>query len=257
MSSTPESSPESTPSTLSFSETAEDEGNRWSAGVVAVIVAVIVLIAAGVTAAVVLTRKPSAPELPQPAPTQIIKPAAAVFPRGAVVSQVALMSTQMPLAGESVINAAGSQVDLGNGISITPVSGWEVYKQDKGFVELNSQNYTANLAVFVGQAKTTDSAEQLTTDIDGFTDAAGFSNVKLNKKPTTTPMNGNNFQEGTARGYTAQVSTQQGTADVSGAFVELMNTSTGMSAFLVLATDSQDTLKATADDVDKMISSMV
>ena len=51
--------------------------------------------------------------------------------------------------------------------------------------------------------------------------------------PTTKPLHGANFQQEASIDYSADGSSQSGTIPVIGSFIELLNTSTHQSAFVI------------------------
>jgi hypothetical protein len=257
MSSTPEPSAGQTPSKLQFAESGDD-GDNMNAKLVALIVVVIVLIAAGITAAVVLSKKETTQEPPQPGsrPGQLVSmPLTAASPHG-MPAKVALMSMGLPLAGETMLAVSGKPVEVVEGVSITPADGWTVDTEDKGLVILMNADKSAMLFVTAGVTDSKDAAEVLDADIQKFVEENGMANVKVTK-PKTGTLDSKNFQETVTRGFTGDLETQQGTLNLVGMFAELMNTSTGMSAFIVYNAPSEDEYDASAEDADSMISSML
>jgi hypothetical protein len=256
MSSTPEPSAGQTPSKLQFAESGDD-GDNLNAKLVALIVVVIVLIAAGVTAAVVFTKKETTQTPPQPGtPGQIFgMPLTAVTPHG-MPARVALMSSGMPLAGETMLAVSGKPVEVVEGVSLTPADGWTVEEQDKGVALLMNADKTAMLFVTAGVSDSKDAAEVLAADMQKFAEENSMANVKVTK-PKTGTLDSKNFQEVVSRGFTGDLETQQGTINLVGMFAELMNTSTGMSAFIVYNAPSEDDYDASSEDADTMISSML
>jgi hypothetical protein len=257
MSSTPEPSAGQTPSKLQFAESGDD-GDNMNTKLVALIVVVIVLIAAGVTAAVVFGKKETTTQTPpQPGPPgQIVgMPLTAPTPHG-MPAVVALMSSGMPLAGETMLAVSGKPVEVVEGVSITPADGWTVDTQDKGLVILMNADKTAMLFVAAGVTDSKDAAQVLDADIQKFVEENGLANTKVTK-PKTGTLDSKNFQEVVSRGFTGDLETQQGTINLVGMFAELMNTSTGMSAFIVFNAPSEDDYDAAADDADSMIGSLL
>lgn len=267
MSSTPEPSAGQTPSKLQFAESGDD-GDNLNAKLVALIVVVIVLIAGGITAAVVLTKKPPTQTPPQPGPPgQIVSmpitgavphsmPLTAAAAPHSMSAPVALMSTGMPLAGETMLAVAGKPVEVVEGVTITPADGWTVDTQDKGLVILMNADKTAMLFITAGVTDSKDAAAVLDADVQKFVEENSMSNVKVTK-PKTGTLDSKNFQEVVSRGFMGDLETQQGTMNLVGMFAELMNTSTGMSAFIVYNAPSQDDYDASSEDADKMIGSLL
>ena len=61
----------------------------------------------------------------------------------------------------------------------------------------------------------------------------GLTNVKNVTAPTTKPLPSANFQQEASIDYSADGSSQSGTVPVIGSFIELLNTSTHQSAFII------------------------
>jgi hypothetical protein len=61
----------------------------------------------------------------------------------------------------------------------------------------------------------------------------GLSNVNNLAPPVTKPVPGAHFQQEASIDYSADGSTQSGTVPVIGTFIELLNTSTHQSAFII------------------------
>jgi hypothetical protein len=243
---------------LAYSETA-DKDNQFSAGVVAAIVAVIVLVAAGITAAIVLTRKPEAPTPPKPGTgEELIKPASmrtAVDTPGRsrtdlLASPILLTSSEQLLAIES------EPVELAGGVSLTPADGWVVSEQGDGIVVVDKEDGSATMFVLVGVVETTDVEEQLQADIQGFVENSGLANVKVTKTELKT-VESQNFQEAAMCGFTGDLTLQQGTVEVIGMFLELMNPSDGLAAFVMFMAGGEEAFDASAEDADSMIGSML
>jgi hypothetical protein len=257
MSSTPEPSAGQTPSKLQFAESGDD-GDNLNTKLVALIVVVIVLIAAGITAAVVFSNKKDTTQTPpQPGPPgQIVgMPLTGAAPHN-MPARVALMSTGMPLAGERMLAVSAKPVEVIQGVSVTPADGWTVDTQDKGLVILMNGDKTAMLFVTAGVTDSKDTAAVLDADIQKFVEENSLANAKVTK-PKTGTLDSKNFQEVVSRGFVGDLETQQGTINLVGMFAELMNTSTGMSAFIVFNAPSQDDYDASAEDADNMIGSML
>jgi redox-regulated HSP33 family molecular chaperone len=98
----------------------------------------------------------------------------------------------------------------------------------------------------------------LQQDINGFTGtpSTSLTDVRDLTGPTTTPLQSANFQQQASIDYTAEVSTQQGTAPIIGVFSELLNTSNQLSAFIDFRQTS-DASDQAADASGIMIQSML
>ena len=243
-------------------ETGVTGDDRMGAAVVAAIVVVIVLIAAGITGAVVLSRDTAPPEPPKPGPGgQLVPVAAAPAGFGAPVLRnpgelPPGMSQVMLASHEQVLAVEAEAVELAGGIAVTPAEGWTVGDQGEGVVVIDKDDGTASMFIVVGVVESTDTEAVLLADIEGFTGEFGFENVKITKTEVK-PVDSKNFQEAAMCGFTADIETQQGSLSVIGMFLELMNTSDGMAAFVMFLAQDEKAFDAAADDADSMIGSML
>jgi hypothetical protein len=267
-------------------------------GVIVGIMVLVILIVVGVTAAIVLSGTSSHPQPPQPgqsgglaagaAPSQpgiantfintpgTVGPAPAttgpapsttgtapgtVGPApattGPAPSTVAPTGTTAPAAPAG--SSSTGLINIGDGISLTPATGWSVESQsqkDKSVLLINADT-SAEMFVAVGKVSGTDIAQVLSVDIKNVTSGGAFSNVQLTTQGQPNTLQSDRFQQELAVGYTADLQTQQGTIPVVGVFLELLNTSTGESAFVDVHAVSSDAMKKAAKDGDAMISSML
>ena len=83
-------------------------------------------------------------------------------------------------------------------------------------------------------ASGTDPVAVLQGDINNLgATVTGLTNVKNLTAPTTKPLQGANFQQEASIDYSADGSSQAGAIPVIGSFIELLNTSTHQSAFII------------------------
>ncbi|BCZ25253.1 hypothetical protein MYSE111917_13380 [Mycobacterium senriense] len=153
--------------------------------------------------------------------------------------------------------ASDDAIAIAEGVSVTPAPGWTVGHRGPNWVALNNADTSAQLRVTVKPAGGTDAAGLLQADIAQFTSGASAILTDVNRlnPPDTKPLPGANFQEQASVNYTATVVNPQGTIPVIGTFTELLNTSTGRSAFIDFRQDSSATTQA-AGDGGLMIASM-
>lgn len=222
-------------------------------GVVAAIIAAIVLIAAGVTAAVVLShdQKDVAPpdisvEIKQPAQ----KTAAAFAPRLPSDSVIRLASN------ESVL-ALGQVVDLGFGVTLTPADGWTVAEQQEGYVQVHNDDADVLFMVVAGRTEPADIERILDHDIDTVAENFGLSHIKTSDVDVTQIQGSRNFEQIALMRFQADMGTQQGSLPVYGLFGELYNSETNVSAFTFLAGSDEDAVRASAEGADVMLNSMM
>jgi hypothetical protein len=132
-----------------------------------------------------------------------------------------------------VVLATAAAVPLPRGLSVTPAPGWTVHSTQSNGVWLCNSDCTQTLWIGVGHTTSTDVAAELQAQINDQTGGpkSGYANVQTGQVQTET-LQSNNFQQDAWVVYTANVSTQQGTVSVEGIFRSLLNTSTGVTAFL-------------------------
>lgn len=154
--------------------------------------------------------------------------------------------------------AAKDAIGIAQGISITPAPGWTLGNRGGDWVALNNAGGSAQMRVTVKPAGGTDAVAVLQADINQYTSSASaiLSDVRNLTAPETKPLQSNNFQQEAFIDYTANVVNAQGTIPVIGTFTELLNTSTGQSAFIDFRQDDNSTTQA-AGDGGMMISSML
>jgi hypothetical protein len=236
MSST-EPSGEHTPARLHFPGTGHRVGHRLSAGIILLVIAVIIVIAAAVTAAIVLPGSTSHPKPPAAPPGKLAAMTAESLPGTTTPDTVApVMVARSPavvFSTAGVVLATADAVPLPHGLSVTPAPGWTVHSTQPNGVWLCNSDCTETLWVGIGHYTLTDVVAVLQAQINDQTGGptSGYTNVQTGQIQTET-LQSNNFQQHAYVGYNANVSTQQGTVAVEGIFSTLLNTSTGVTAFL-------------------------
>lgn len=179
---------------------------------------------------------------------------------GAAVTAVGVLAATAAGGAEhtaAISLASDDAIAIAQGVSVTPAPGWTVGHRGPNWVALNNADTSAQLRVTVKPAGGTDAAGLLQADIAQFTSGASAILTDVNRltPPDTKPLPGANFQQQASVNYTATVVNPQGTIPVIGTFTELLNTSTGRSAFIDFRQDSSATTQA-ARDGGLMISSM-
>src|SRR5271167_3669580 len=125
-------------------------------------------------------------------------------------------------------------VDIAPGVSVTPAPAWSVGTQGPGWVLLHNGFSTAAMEIRAKPASGTDPVAVLQGNINNLgVTVTGLTNVKNLTAPTTKPLHGANFQQEASIAYSADGSSQSGTIPVIGSFIELLNTSTHQSAFVI------------------------
>lgn len=183
----------------------------------------------------------------------------------AVIATVLITGTADPVgqpprtpAPAAVRLLAADPVDVAHGISITPAPGWTVGDRGPDWVALYNADSSAQLQVTVKTADGTDVAAVLQGDIDRLTGdpSSDLTNVKNLTPPVIKMLQGDNFQQKASIDYTGVVSSPRRTVPVLGTFSELLNTSTGLSAFIDFRQNDNATGQA-AQDGGAMIDSML
>jgi hypothetical protein len=258
MSSTPP--PPHTPAPLHYPGSGARVGHRLRPVAIAAIIGVVILIAAAVTAAIVLTGTANRPKPPPMLPSSHAAMASPVKPGIPRPPNPPDEPARTPRTAQGVAVALTSAdpIDIGQGISITPAPGWTLGNRGPNWVALNNADTSAQMRVAVKPASGTDVVAVLQADINQLTSTASaiLSNVKNLSGPDTKMLQSANFQQQASIDYTADVSTQQGTIPVLGAFDELLNTSNHLSAFIDFRQTDAATAQA-ATDGGIMIHSML
>ncbi|MBV9097880.1 MAG: hypothetical protein JO079_07475 [Frankiaceae bacterium] len=151
----------------------------------------------------------------------------------------------------------GSGLDLGNGASLKPASGWKVQGTGKHSVSLLSPNSDAEYFAAGGAAKEHDAATQLQDDAQAYVSSnSALSNVKVGQVSNQQVSGSAGFTSVATMPFQATLTTNQGTTQVVGIFYELFNPQ-GYSVLSVFDAVSEDAYKAAAPDADAMTSSIL
>ena len=137
-------------------------------------------------------------------------------------------------------------VDVAPGVSVNPAPAWSVGSQGPGFVVLHNGFSTAAMEIRAKPASGTDPPAVLQGDINNLgVTVTGLTNVQNLSAPTTKPLQGAHFQQEASINYSADGSSQSGTVPVIGSFIELLNTSTHQSAFIIFEQNGDATTQVT------------
>lgn len=229
-------------------------------GLVAAIVAVVVVVAAAASVvAVVMRGAATRPTPPGQGGSGRIAPhhASATGSLHRVPGRGNGPWGSMTLTSTSTSLAAGAApaVNLANGISITPASGWMVTRQGQGSASLSNSDQTAALFATAGKADTPDIGAESSILINQVIQGGGLTNVEQNPTPVE-PVQGKNFQQLIEVDYTANIQTNQGTDQLYGGWVTFYNASTGMSGFMDFYAPTQALFKAALPDAAQMMLSI-
>ncbi len=138
-------------------------------------------------------------------------------------------------------------IDIAQGVSISPAPGWTLGNRGADWVALNNADGSAQTRVAVKQAGGTDVVAALQANMNQYAASSGLTNMRDLSAPITTTPQSARFQQKASIDYTADVSGQQGAIPVLGAFSELLNTSTGLSAFIDFRQNNNATPQAASD----------
>ena len=135
---------------------------------------------------------------------------------------------------------------------VTPGSGWELAKRGSGYVIFAKGG--TDVVVNAYRASSNDVTRELISGIESYT--KGTTGLKLGKASPPSQVQGKNFTELQLVRFQFELSTQQGTATISGLFVEFLNPQTRLAAFCVYSSPSTSALSANSGSALAMISSI-
>jgi hypothetical protein len=235
----------------------EDVEHRLHTGLVTAVVAVIAVIAAAVSLAVAEggpSTRPTPEQSGQLSP-QAASAAGLFYPAPGRagetrLGQVTLTSTTAPLAV-----GTSSSILLGSGVAVTPAPGWTIVKQGRQYVYLVNPGQDAEVYASEGSSNAPDITQESAFIINNFVQSSGLTNVQQTSGPVTS-IQGKNFQQLLEVDYTADQQTNQGTAELWGAWVTLYNPATKSSGSLDLWAFSPAAFKGALRDAAAMMVSM-
>jgi hypothetical protein len=137
-------------------------------------------------------------------------------------------------------------------VYITPGTGWELAKRGSGYVILAKGG--TSVVVNAYRASSGDITRELVAGIESYT--RGTTGLQLGKAAPAARVNGKNFTEVRLVRFAFQLSTQQGTATITGLFVEFLNPQTHLAAFCVYSSPSTSALAANTGSALGMISTI-
>jgi hypothetical protein len=155
-------------------------------------------------------------------------------------------------------HAAGGQILIGNGISITPAPGWTLAKQDRMGQFLFLQNSDGSAQLYVGLYKShkTDVGQALSEGITNIINSNNYTNVQQGQ-PQQKSLQGKNFQQEDTVTFSANWTDPQGNTGTDyGVWGTLLNPSTTESAFMNMFAVDNDSANAATPDFNTMVSSM-
>jgi hypothetical protein len=172
----------------------------------------------------------------------------ALATRAAAIATAAIALTTA-ITGPAVALAWADGLDLAPGVSVIPAPGWAVGDQGPGWVTLHNAFSTAELEIKVKTASGTDPVAVLLGDISNLSNVSttGLTNVRDLSAATIRPLQSRNFQQLATIDYSADGTSRMGAIPVVGWFMELLNTSTNQSAFIVFAQNGDAPNRADGD----------
>ncbi len=190
--------------------------------------------------------------LPVPAPLR-----SRLFAFAAVAVTAVVVLTATANGAPPVRLASAEAIDIAQGVSIVPAPGWTLGHRGPNWVALSNADASAQLRVTVKPAGGTDALALLQADKDQLAGDASaiLRNVQVVGEPHTKAEAGRHFQQEASVDYTADVLAPEGAIPVIGSFTELLNPSTGQSAFIDYRQDNSATPQAVSDG-GTMIGSM-
>jgi hypothetical protein len=234
--------------------------HRLHAGVVTAIIAVIVLVAALISAVVVLSGPTTQPRPPRPKHGFSISPhAAAAGSLHPVIGQLGHSRLgSVSLASTTTTVAAGTTtaINLYNSVSITPAPGWAVIDHDGSTVLLGNSNHTVQFFALAGAVDEPDINQESSALISQTIRSAGMTNVQQDHSAQVKSIRGNNFQQMLIVPYTGNMQSNQGAVQLEGIWVTLFNSSTQTAGFVNVYSPNDIALEATTNDVAAMLQSM-
>jgi hypothetical protein len=169
---------------------------------------------------------------------------------------------RVAFASSNTSMAAGTAtaINLYQGVSITPASGWTASQgqQGSGYVNLQNSDQTAAFYAQAGAADAPDINQQAAELINAVIKANGLTDVQRDPVgQVQTVQSGSNYQQLLEFGYTCDLQTDQGTEQLFGFWVALFNSSTRTMGFVDFNSPSPDALNIAMDDFKSMVSSML
>ncbi|MDQ1685866.1 MAG: hypothetical protein QOC82_2603 [Frankiaceae bacterium] len=221
-----------------------------------------VAVVGGIVAVIALTghHNPPSPPPQPPVPTPVNSPAQpnqpSTPPTQPASPEPGSPTPESPEPSEPS-NQGGGAVDLGNGATLTPASGWKTLGTGDRQIALLSPESNAEYFAIGGKASEQDAASQLQKDAQDFVSSdSALSNVKVGQSSTQDVSGSAGFKSVAVMPFTATLTTNQGTTQVVGLFYDLFNPQ-GYSVLAMFDATSEAAYKANAKDSDAMTSSIL
>lgn len=158
----------------------------------------------------------------------------------AAVTGAAVLTTTIdpgqpsPARGRGAVIALTSADPIGidQGVSITPAPGWELVDRGPNWVTLADTDAGAKMRVTVKTAGAGDVAAVLQADIDNEVANTSLINLAPSDEIKSKTVQGGHFQRAARVHYTADERAGIDTTHLMGVFMELLNPSSRLSAFI-------------------------
>jgi hypothetical protein len=203
--------------------------HRLHGAVVAAIIVVVVMLAAGVTAAVVFSGPSTQPKPPRTGPGS-----------GVVPTPHAL---------------GGGTINFPDGVTLTVAPGWTIVQSSQTWVLLANSDNSALMEADSGKSAMPDITEEAGFMAGQDTLRSGLTNV-VEEPQGVQAVQGTHFTQSLQVNYTANRQTHQGTMQLYGIWVTLLNASTQKTGFIDFRAISPDAFQAALPDAKSMLASM-
>lgn len=134
--------------------------------------------------------------------------------------------------GMAITLTSSEPIVIDRGISITPGPGWDLVDRGTNWVTLADTDAGAKMRVTIKPAAGSDVAAALRADVDREVANTVLSNLAPSTGIKTKTVQGRNFQQAARMDYTATDRSGVDTWPILGVFMELLNPSNRLSAFI-------------------------
>ncbi|WP_407687033.1 hypothetical protein [Mycobacterium sp. HUMS_1102779] len=137
-----------------------------------------------------------------------------------------------PGRGAAIALTSADPIGIDQGVSITPAPGWELVDRGPNWVTLADTDAGAKMRVTVKPAAAGDVAAALQADVDKEMANTSLINLAPSSGINTKTVQGSHFQQAARLDYTADERAGIDTTHLLGVFMELLNPSSRLSAFI-------------------------
>ncbi|MFY2859525.1 hypothetical protein ACOJVU_06865 [Mycobacterium sp. THU-M104] len=134
--------------------------------------------------------------------------------------------------GMAIALTSAEPIVIDQGISITPAPGWDLVDRGTNWVTLADTDAGTRMRVTVKPAAGTDVVAALQADVANEVANTVLTNLAPSSGIDTKTVQGRNFQQAARMDYTADNTVGIDTTPILGVFMELLNPSNRMSAFI-------------------------